>query len=131
MGSQNYFRFRKYFYLFSGVGTVIGAMALGRSYMSGEMYEGKEELYGKTIIVTGANSGIGKATAKELSKRGAKLVLACKDMKKCMEAKYEIIDETWNKSVECIKCDLSSLKSIDEFVETFRKSKVEILPLIS
>lgn len=119
--SKNYFRFRKYFYAFSAVGTVIGAMAVARSYMSGEPYDGKEELYGKTVVITGANTGIGKATAKELAKRGAKVVLACKDMKKCMEAKYEIIDETWNKKVECIKCDLSSLESINEFVEQFRK----------
>ena len=54
--------------------------------------------------------------------QGAKVVMACKDMQKCMEAKYEIIDETWNKNVECIKCDLSSLESIKEFVNTFKSS---------
>lgn len=119
--SKNYFRFRKYFYAFSAVGTVIGGMAVVRAYMSGDMYVGKEEMYGKTVIVTGGNNGIGKATAKDLAKRGAKVVLACRDMKKCMEAKYEIIDETWNKSVECIKCDLASLESIREFVKNFRQ----------
>jgi hypothetical protein len=50
-------------------------------------------------------------------------------MKKCMEAKYEIIDETWNKNVECMKCDLSSLQSINEFVETFKKSNLIVLEL--
>lgn len=120
--SVNYFRFRKYFFATSAAGTVLGVMAVVRSYMSGDPYEGKEEMYGKTVVITGANTGIGKETAKDLAKRGARVVLACKDMKKCMEAKYEIIDETWNKSVECIKCDLASMESIREFVDTFKKS---------
>ena len=90
--SVNYFRFRKYFFATSAAGTVLGVMAVVRSYMSGDPYEGKEEMYGKTVVITGANTGIGKETAKDLAKRGARVVLACKDMKKCMEAKYEIID---------------------------------------
>ena len=38
--------------------------------MSGKQYEGKEDLYGKTIIITGANTGIGKEASKELSRKG-------------------------------------------------------------
>lgn len=54
------YKFRKYAYFMSFVGTAVGALAVARSYMSGDMYLGTEELYGKTAVITGANRGIGK-----------------------------------------------------------------------
>ena len=54
----------------SGVGVLVGGLALLRSYVSGNLYEGKEELYGKTVVITGGSGDIAKETAKELAKRG-------------------------------------------------------------
>lgn len=54
-----------------------------RDYMGGPKYEGKEDLVNKIVIVTGANSGIGMKTTLELAKRNAKVIMACRDMKKC------------------------------------------------
>lgn len=39
----------------------------------------------KVVIVTGANTGIGKETAKELAWRKAKVYMACRNMRKCEE----------------------------------------------
>lgn len=68
-------RLRKIFYFLSAGGTLFGFLAVSRSYLSGNKYPGNEELYGKTVIITGANRGIGKETAKDLAKRGSVKVI--------------------------------------------------------
>lgn len=67
-------------------------------------------------MVTGSNTGIGKETVRELARRGATVYMACRDMKKCEEAREEIFLETKNKYVYCRQCDLASLDSIRNFV---------------
>nr|CAD7616855.1 unnamed protein product [Timema genevievae] len=47
---------------------------------------------GKTVIVTGANSGIGKETARDLARRGARVILACRDVDKANTARGNIYD---------------------------------------
>lgn len=44
---------------------------------------GEKELNDKIIIVTGANTGIGFETVRELANRKAKVIMACRDMEKC------------------------------------------------
>lgn len=54
-----------------------------RDYAGGRKYEGSSRLDQKVVIITGSNTGIGKETALELAKRGAYVVMACRDTKKC------------------------------------------------
>ncbi|KAL7840818.1 hypothetical protein AOLI_G00261410 [Acnodon oligacanthus] len=75
------------------------------------------QLDGKTAIVTGANSGIGKETAKDLARRGARVILACRDMAKAEQAASEIIRDVGAASVVPHKLDLSDTRSICEFAE--------------
>jgi len=63
-------------------------------------------LRGKVILLTGGNSGIGKATALGLAKLSATLVLVCRDESKAQAAKDEIIKNTGNSSIELITANL-------------------------
>ncbi|XP_044746872.1 retinol dehydrogenase 13-like isoform X2 [Coccinella septempunctata] len=85
----------------------------------------------KVVIITGANTGIGKETAKELAWRKAKVFMACRNMKKCEAAREEIVLETKNKYVYCRKCDLASMDSIKKFVEQFKKEEKRLDILIN
>jgi hypothetical protein len=54
-----------------------------RDYTGGRKYEGSSRLDQRVVIITGSNTGIGKETALELAKRGAYVVMACRDTRKC------------------------------------------------
>ena len=76
-------------------------------------------LKGKTAIITGATSGIGKVTALAIAREGAHLVLPVRNMEKGEALREEIISETGNKSIELMSCDLASLDSIRSFAKSF------------
>ena len=86
---------------------------------------------GKTCIITGANSGIGKATAIELAKMNATLVLLCRDKERGESAQKEIIELTGNNNVDLILCDLSSQKEIRNFVAEFKRKYQDLHVLIN
>src|SRR3954468_12389503 len=71
-------------------------------------------LDGRTAIVTGANSGIGLAAARELARAGARVVLAVRDVAKGDQAAASIDGET-----EVRRLDLADLASVREFASAF------------
>ncbi|KAJ8670339.1 hypothetical protein QAD02_001598 [Eretmocerus hayati] len=120
------------FYIWASlVGTSAAGVLLIKDYAGGKQYEGKEKLTDKVVIVTGANTGIGKEVARDLAKREAKVIMACRDMFKCEAARKEIVVETRNKYVYCRMCDLASQASIREFVELFKKEFTKLHILIN
>jgi NAD(P)-dependent dehydrogenase (short-subunit alcohol dehydrogenase family) len=74
----------------------------------------------KTILVTGANAGIGKETAVGLAKLGACVVMLCRDQARGESAQQYIKQESGNDRVELMLCDLSSQNSIRRFADEFR-----------
>ena len=66
------------------------------------------DLQGKVCLVTGANSGIGKATALALAKRGATVVMHCRDAERGQAARDEIVKSSGNESIDLLMADLAS-----------------------
>ncbi len=85
-----------------------------------EERKSKWSIRGKTCLITGATSGIGKVTAMELARRGANIVCTERNIKKAEKVKGEIISKTQNLNIDFLECDLSSFKSIKNFVESFK-----------
>jgi NAD(P)-dependent dehydrogenase (short-subunit alcohol dehydrogenase family) len=79
----------------------------------------QSSMKGRICMVTGANSGIGRATALELAGRGATLVMVARDQQKGESAMSEIRKQTENDSIDLLIADLSSLKSVRELAQKF------------
>ena len=72
---------------------------------------------GRTAVVTGANSGLGLSTARELARAGAHVVLACRNLEKGDAALQEV-----GSGAELEQLDLASLESVKAFAERFLAS---------
>jgi NAD(P)-dependent dehydrogenase (short-subunit alcohol dehydrogenase family) len=81
-------------------------------------------LRGRTCLVTGANSGLGKAIAIRLAKRGAKVIMACRSG--IPEAGEEVRTASGNSDVEMIRVDLSDFDSITAFCNELRDRKITL-----
>lgn len=108
----------------------LGLIKILNKLSNGKCYS-DNVMSGKVVIVTGANSGIGYATALELARRGAKVILGCRDDQKGKDAAAAIIKATKNKAVKYIYLDLSSLKSVRAFVEEFKNTEAKLDVLIN
>ncbi|XP_029065603.1 dehydrogenase/reductase SDR family member 12 isoform X2 [Monodon monoceros] len=76
---------------------------------------------GRAFMVTGGNSGIGKATAFEIAKRGGTVHLVCRDQNRAEGARGEIIRESGNQNIFLHIVDLSDPKTVWKFVENFKQ----------
>ncbi|XP_056150260.1 retinol dehydrogenase 14b [Lampris incognitus] len=88
-------------------------------------------MQGKTVIVTGANSGIGKAVAGELLKLQARVIMACRDRRGAEEAARDLRELAGPDHGELVlkHLDLASLTSVRRFCEEISKeeSKIDVL----
>lgn len=88
-----------------------------RKYLQGGQFTKNVCADGKIIIITGCNTGIGKETALELAKRGARVYMACRNFGRCEEVRKEIINLTGNTNVFNMPLDLASMESVRSFVK--------------
>jgi len=90
------------------------------------------ELKGRTIVITGANSGIGLEAARALAKAGAHVVGLARDDKKGKELVDYVKQHAGEKAnIESMVLDLNSLKSVRQFVKNYTEKKYPLHVLIN
>ncbi|KAH7940430.1 hypothetical protein HPB49_000204 [Dermacentor silvarum] len=77
----------------------------------------KTDMSGRTVVITGANTGIGYETARELALRGARLVLGCRNEERARRAVEQLAAETRSAKLSWLPLDTSSPDSVRAFVE--------------
>jgi NAD(P)-dependent dehydrogenase (short-subunit alcohol dehydrogenase family) len=89
------------------------------------------DLTGRTVIITGANSGTGFAATNFLSTKGATVVMACRNPDKANRALQRIRNDNAEAKLDFIPLDLGSLASIERFSEAFKKKHPSLDILIN
>lgn len=86
-------------------------------------------LVDKVVIITGANSGIGKAAAIQLAQAGATVIMACRNLERSAQALEEVRSMANSERADLMRVDLSSQASIHQFAKDFlaRYSRLDVL----
>ncbi|KAK3428061.1 hypothetical protein EUGRSUZ_F04174 [Eucalyptus grandis] len=99
-----------------------------RKFKSEEM---EARMEGKNCIVTGANSGLGYATAEGLASRGANVYMICRDKERGEAALSSIKSTMGNPNVNLEVCDLSSINEIKSFASRFSSKDLPLHVLVN
>lgn len=91
----------------------------------------ENSLQGKVVLITGASSGIGKVTARELAQLGATLVLVCRNRAKGEAVQSEIRAATGNQNIDLLIGDLSVQADIRRVAAEFTRKYVRLHVLIN
>ncbi|TPX37688.1 hypothetical protein SmJEL517_g00557 [Synchytrium microbalum] len=92
-------------------------------------------LLGKTVVVTGANFGIGKSIALNCALNGAKVILACRSIERATVAKEEIekivSERQGTGTVEIMQVDISNMESVRMFAKAFLERREPLHVLVN
>jgi len=89
------------------------------------------DLTGKTIIVTGANTGLGFEAVKAFALNGANVIMACRSLEKGEMARKQLVRFFPSSIIQVMQLDLADLKSIRSFATTFRESHAHLDVLLN
>ncbi|WP_405537781.1 oxidoreductase [Streptomyces sp. NBC_00075] len=95
--------------------------------MSGWNTQDIPDQSGRTAVVTGANSGLGYVTARELARKGARVVLACRSEARGNEAVGRLLGEVPDAIAEFWRLDLGDLGSVREFAAGLPYERIDLL----
>ncbi|HKU43054.1 MAG TPA: oxidoreductase [Polyangiales bacterium] len=89
------------------------------------------DLTGKIYVITGANSGIGFEAARALARKGAHVVLACRNVDRGQAARAKILAEAPDAQLEVLELDLADLASVRDFAALIRARESKLHGLIN
>ena len=89
------------------------------------------DMQGKTVVITGANTGIGRVTAEDLARRGAEVTMICRSKERGEAACAEIRAATRNEKVGLIVADLAELKDVRRAAEEVKQRHPKVHVLIN
>ncbi|CAF1472515.1 unnamed protein product [Rotaria sordida] len=118
--------------IFVLTGTVMTAWLYNKLWVNRKFYPSMQLMQGKTVVITGGNTGIGYETAKDLLRRGARVIIACRNMDKGRQAIRQLRWETEceEKSIRLMECDLCSFESIHNFAKLYDNEEERLDVLI-
>ena len=101
-------------WLLGGIAAGVLGLYLFKRWMAGGVCRSQAKLGGKTVVITGANTGIGLETAVDLAKRNARVILACRSVERGERAAVDVKKRSGNDNVVFVQLDLASLDSVRE-----------------
>lgn len=81
---------------------------------------------GRTVVITGANSGLGYESTLAFARKNAHVVMACRNLKKAEPARDEILKAVPNAALNIMELDLSSLASVRAFADAYKKEYTQL-----
>ncbi|XP_072249531.1 retinol dehydrogenase 13 [Leuresthes tenuis] len=115
----------------AALGVALICVTVLRKWVAGGVCRCSVRLDGKTVLVTGANTGIGRETSRDLAGRGARVVMACRDLTRAKQAAEDIRSSTGNGNVVVRHLDLASIYSVTQFAKDFLDSEDRLDILIN
>jgi len=104
-------------------------LVLGKKFFEGGVWTDTPDLTGRTILVTGGNTGLGKETCIRLAKLGASVIIGSRSQGRGEKAAEDVRAAANSAKVKSMQLDLASLKSIDAFAKAFQAEheKLDVL----
>ena len=90
-----------------------------------------QSLDGKTIVLTGATSGVGLKALEEILFLGANVIMAVRNQEKAEEIKKEMLFEFPNANIQIYPLDLSSFDSIKKFAARIKRNKIDVYGFVN
>ena len=101
-------------------------MALSKKTIKWLTKNAPTSLKGKTVLITGANSGIGYKETELMLYLGADVIMACRNLKKAETARETLLWDYPTANIKVVQLDMADFSSIDRFAETLLQGKTDI-----